>query len=65
MGPKRMMLTEHIFLFFLSSRSAPTDGSVGILGLSPFYENQLVPLLSVLKVGETLKGKLAEDETER
>jgi hypothetical protein len=29
--------------------------------LSPFYEDQLVPLLSVLQVGETLKGKPAED----
>ena len=29
--------------------------------LSPFYEDQLVPLLSVLQVGETLRGKLAED----
>ena len=29
--------------------------------LSPFYEDQLVLLLSVLQAGETLKGKLAED----
>ena len=29
--------------------------------LSPFCEDQLVPLLSVLQVGETLKGKLVED----
>ena len=29
--------------------------------LSPLYEYQLVPLLSVLQVGEMLKGKLAED----
>jgi thiol-disulfide isomerase/thioredoxin len=32
-----------------------------LIRLSPFYEDQLVPLLSVLQVGETLKGKLAED----
>ncbi len=30
-----------------------------LIRLSPFYE--LVPLLGVLPVGETLKGKLAED----
>jgi hypothetical protein len=32
-----------------------------LIRLSPFYEDQLVPVLSVLQVGETLKGKLAED----
>ena len=32
-----------------------------LIQLSPFYEDQLVPLLSVLQVGETLKGKLADD----
>ncbi|KAI0279227.1 PUL domain-containing protein [Russula aff. rugulosa BPL654] len=32
-----------------------------LIRLSPFYEDQLVPLLGVLQVGETLKGKLAED----
>ena len=32
-----------------------------LIRLSPFYEDQLVPLLSVLQVGETLKGKLAYD----
>ena len=32
-----------------------------LIRLSPFYDDQLVPLLSVLQVGETLKGKLAED----
>ena len=32
-----------------------------LIRLSPFYEDQLVPLLSVLQVGEMLKGKLAED----
>jgi hypothetical protein len=34
-----------------------------LIRLSPFYEDELVPLLSVLQVGETLKGKLAEDGT--
>jgi hypothetical protein len=29
-----------------------------LIRLSPFYEDQLVPLLGVLQVGETLKGKL-------
>ena len=29
--------------------------------LSPFYEDQFVPLLSFFQVGEMLKGKLAED----
>jgi hypothetical protein len=29
--------------------------------LSPFYEDRLVPLLSVLQVDETLKSKLADD----
>ena len=29
--------------------------------MSPFCEGQLLQLLSVLQVGETLKGKLAED----
>ena len=32
-----------------------------LIRLSPFYEDQLVPLLGVLQVGDTLKGKLAED----
>lgn len=32
-----------------------------LIRLSPFYQDQLVPLLSVLQVKETLKGKLAED----
>jgi len=32
-----------------------------LIRFSPFYEDQLVPLLSVLQVQETLKGKLAED----
>jgi hypothetical protein len=32
-----------------------------LIRLSPFYQDQLVPLLSVLQVQETLKGKLAED----
>ena len=32
-----------------------------LIWLSPFYEDQLVPLLSVLQVGEMLKDKLAED----
>jgi len=32
-----------------------------LIRLSPFYEDQLVPLLGVLQVGEMLKGKLAED----
>jgi desumoylating isopeptidase 1 len=31
-----------------------------LIRLSPFYEDQLVPLLSVCRWG-TLKGKLAED----
>ncbi|KAI9509187.1 DUF862-domain-containing protein [Russula earlei] len=31
-----------------------------LIRLSPFYQDQLVPLLSVLQAGETLKGKLAE-----
>jgi len=29
-----------------------------LIRLSPFYEDELVPLLGVLQVGETLKGKL-------
>jgi hypothetical protein len=32
-----------------------------LIRLSSFCEDQLVALLSVLQVGETLKGKLAED----
>jgi hypothetical protein len=32
-----------------------------LIRLSHFYEHELVPLLSVLQVGETFKGKLAED----
>ena len=32
-----------------------------LIRLSPFYEEQLVPLLSVLQVEETLKGKLGEE----
>ena len=28
-----------------------------LIRLSPSYEDQLVPLLSILQVGETLKGK--------
>jgi len=32
-----------------------------LIRLSPFYQDQLVPLLGVLQVQETLKGKLVED----
>ncbi|KAI9465406.1 DUF862-domain-containing protein [Lactarius psammicola] len=32
-----------------------------LIRLSPFYQDQLVPLLGVLQVQETLKSKLAED----
>ena len=34
---------------------------VFLIRLSPSNDGQLVPLLSVLQVGETLKGRLAED----
>jgi len=33
-----------------------------LIRLSPFYQDQLAPLLGVLQVSETLKGNLAEDE---
>ena len=56
-----MMLTELSFLLLWLELSAPTDGDVFLIRLSLFYDDQLVPLLSVLQVGETLKGKLAED----
>ena len=56
-----MMLTEPSFLLLWLALSAPTGGDVFLIRLSFFYEDQLVPLLSVLQVGETLKGKLAED----
>lgn len=32
-----------------------------LIRLSPFYQDQLAPLLGVLQVSETLMGKLAED----
>lgn len=32
-----------------------------LIRLSPFYQDQLVPLLSVLQVKETLEGKLASE----
>jgi hypothetical protein len=32
-----------------------------LIRLSPLYEDQLAPLLSVLQVGEALKGKLTDD----
>jgi len=32
-----------------------------LIRLSPFYDDQLAPLLSVLQVGEALKGKLTDD----
>ena len=32
-----------------------------LIRLSPFYQDELVSLLSVLQVGETLKSKLAGD----
>jgi len=32
-----------------------------LIRLSPFYEDQLAPLLSVLQVGEALKGRLTDD----
>ena len=32
-----------------------------MIRLSPFYEDQQVPLLSGLQVGEALKGKLTKD----
>jgi hypothetical protein len=38
-----------------------TSTLVPLIQLSPFYEDQLVPLLSVLHVGETMKGKLRVD----
>jgi hypothetical protein len=31
-----------------------------LIRLSPFYQDELAPLLGVLQVSETLKGKLAE-----
>jgi hypothetical protein len=40
----------------------PTATLAFWIRLSPFYEDQLVPVLSVLHgVGSTLKGKLVED----
>ena len=32
-----------------------------LIRLSPFYQDQLIPLLSVLQVKETLEGKLASE----
>ena len=32
-----------------------------LIRLSSFHEDRLVPLLGVLQVGDTLKGRLAED----
>lgn len=32
-----------------------------LIRLSPFYQDELAPLLGVLQVSETLKGKLAGD----
>ena len=52
-------LTEPTFFFDLVHRLTATLAF--LIRLSPFYEDQLVPLLSVLQVGETLKGKLADD----
>ena len=48
-------------LFWLHLVHRLTATLAFLIRLSPFYEDQLVPLLSVLQVGETLKGKLAED----
>jgi hypothetical protein len=53
------MLTEQTFLASLVHRLTATLAF--LIRLSPLYEDQLVPLLNVLRVGETSKGKLAED----
>jgi hypothetical protein len=52
-------LTEPTFFFDLVHRLTATLAF--LIQLSPFYEEQVVPLLSFLQVGETLKGKLADD----
>jgi hypothetical protein len=38
-----------------------TATSAFLIRLPPFYEDQLVQLLSTLHAGETLNGRLAED----
>ena len=61
-GPKElMMLTEQTFLLFWSHVVRRLTATLAFLiRLSPFYEGELLPLLSVSQVGETLMGKLAE-----
>ena len=53
-------LTESL-VWLLSLVHRLTATLAFLIRLSPFYEDQLVPLLGVLQVGETLKSKLAED----
>jgi len=45
----------------LTGTCALLDHDVGLLiQLSPFYQDQLAPLLGVLQMSKTLKGKLVE-----
>ena len=57
-GPKDLKMLNFFWLHLVHRLTATL---AFLIRLSPFYEDQLVPLLSVLQVGETLKGKLAED----
>ena len=55
-GPREMMMLTWLHLVH---RLTATLAFLTLL--SPFYEDEPVALLSVLQVGERLKGKLAED----
>jgi desumoylating isopeptidase 1 len=57
--PEACELTQKSFFFFSVHRLTATLAF--LMRLSPNYQDQLLPLLDVLGVRETLKGKLAED----
>ena len=69
-GPREMiMLTELSFLLWFAL-SATTDGDVFLIRLSFFYEDQLVPPLSIFAGGGDAEGQAsgrrkAEGEKER
>ena len=59
-GPKKLMMLT-VLLFWSHVVHRLTAKLAFLIRLSSFYEGELLPLLSVVQVGETLMGKLAED----
>ena len=59
-GPKELMMLT-VLLFWSHVVRRLTAKMAFLIRLSSFYEGEMLPLLSVMQVGETLMGKLAED----